>query len=449
MEMMQRMSKRFAWLLGLGILVSIGLLVACGTTYNSSSNGLVIVGSQGSGLLETYAFSLASGTISSISNSPVDTSNDVCVLKGLPSSIILDPAGTYAYTIINGNSTCGNANMNNIAAYKVNSDGTIAQSGNLVSDPSPIALAMDSAGKFLFVAEGLNTVPPLPPGHSTSCPGTSAQYGVCVYAIGSGGTLTPVPGAFTFILQPGFQTPNFAALAVTPTVFPGIGLNGVQNAVCSTPGINPPTTEFLYVADSVNNVVWEFEVNTSTGVLTAPPNQTSPPFFVAGEVPSGVAVDPCDRFVYVSDMQSNQISAYAICNGLATQSSSCPTPPAPIDGRLIQVAGSPYSLTGSANGPGPLIVDPFGKYVYVLDTLSNQISSFTISPVTGSLTAGTIAVTGLQPISIAIRGDDNWLFVTNFSAATLSQFSITPATGSLTPLPAVGTDNLPWGLAVK
>jgi 6-phosphogluconolactonase (cycloisomerase 2 family) len=220
----------------------------------------------------------------------------------------------------------------------------------------------------------------------------------------------------------------------------------VQNA-CSNPANNPPTSEFLYVADSANNVVWEYGVDTSSGALTNPPNQTSVPNFPAGAVPSGVAVDPCDRFVYVSNMQSNQISAYSICNGLPTQSqTACPTAP---DGTLIPITGSPFSLSGSANGPGPLLVDPFGNYLYVLDTLSDQISPFHISPVSGSLGAGTLVSTGSQPKSIAIRADDNWVFVTDFNPPTLSQYSIIPASGALSPLPAVTTDNYPWGVAVK
>ena len=33
-----------------------GLLVACGSNYNPSSDGLVLVGSQGSALIETFSF---------------------------------------------------------------------------------------------------------------------------------------------------------------------------------------------------------------------------------------------------------------------------------------------------------------------------------------------------------------------------------------------------------
>jgi 6-phosphogluconolactonase (cycloisomerase 2 family) len=170
-------------------------------------------------------------------------------------------------------------------------------------------------------------------------------------------------------------------------------------------------------------------------------------------MPAGAAVDPCNRFVYVSDSLTNKVSAYTICNGSVTQSVTCPKPS---DGSLMPVAGSPFSLSGSANGAGPLVVDPYGNNVYVLGILSNTVSPFKISPVSGSLTAlspATLA-TGLQSsvlqqTSIAIRGDDNWLFVPNYNAATVSQYSIIPASGALSALPVISTDNYPVGVAVK
>src|ERR1700752_471945 len=109
MEIKQRMSTRFAWLLGIAGLTVLALLVACGTTYNSSSDGLVIVGSQGSALMETFSFSLANGHISEVSNPPSSTSNSTCVLPGIPSSIMVDPAGTYAYAILTKNTVCSNS----------------------------------------------------------------------------------------------------------------------------------------------------------------------------------------------------------------------------------------------------------------------------------------------------------------------------------------------------
>lgn len=425
------MSKR-SWLLGVGALVLIGLLLACGSSFNSSTDGLLLVGSQGSGLIETFSFTLNNGHISAIANTPVDTSNQTCVLGGLPSSMVIDPAGVYAYSIVSGNgSTCGDASSKGIMAFKISSGGNITQVGNLVSDPNPVSLAMDSAGKFLYVAEG-------------------AKGLVDAYAIGSGGTLSPVAAGYTFVNGAGFQTPDISAVAITPTVLPAIGINGVQNAVCSDPGNNAPTSEYLYATDSVNNVVWEFSVDMSAGTLGNPPGHGAVASFPTDTTPSGVAVDPCNRFAYVSDNLSNKVSGYTICSVISQP--NCPV----ADGSLFQIPGSPFVLSGSANGAGPIVVDPFGNNVYVVGTLSNTVSAFKISPVSGvlnALTPATVA-TGAGPVSIAIRSDDNWMFVANFGStsqggSTVSQYSVTPATGVLTVQPVIQTDNYPFGVAVK
>jgi 6-phosphogluconolactonase (cycloisomerase 2 family) len=258
--------------------------------------------------------------------------------------------------------------------------------------------------------------------------------------------LTPVSGTYTLNLPGGFQPPNIVAVAPTPTLFPPVGINGTVNSVCQVPGNQPPTSQFLYAVDSLNYVVWEFSVNTSTGALGNPPGQTQVPFFPTDQIPMGVAVDPCNRFTYVSDSLTNKISAYQICSNV-----QLPTPCQKADGSLIAIAGSPFALSGSANGPGPIAVDPYGNNVYVVGTLSNTVSSFRISPISGAITALTPpnVATGLEPTSIVIRSDDNWMFVTNFNAATVSQYSITPATGALTVAQPIQTDNYPFGVAVK
>jgi len=423
-ETNQGMSKRF-WLLGVVALVLAGLLMACGSNYNSSTNGLVLVGSQGSSVIQTYSFNLSSGHVSSIANSTNDTGNETCLLNGSPAAMVMQPAGAYAYVIFYASSQCPSATQPGIAVFQIKSDGNVAQAGSLVPDPNPVSLAMDPAGKFLFVAEGTAGL-------------------VNAYAIGSGGTLSAVPGTFNFVNGQGFTKPNIVAVAPSPTVFPGVGINGTQNSVCSV-GTNPPTSQYLYAVDSNNSVVWVYSVDTSSGALGNPLGSTAVLSFTTDAVPAGVAVDPCDRFVYVSGSLHNKINAYTICTmqlqGVCARA----------DGSLVPLSGSPFAVTGSASGLGPLTVDPYGNNVYVVGTLSNTLSGFKISPVSGSLSAlnpATVA-TGLEPKSIAIRGDNNWLFVTNYGAASVSQYSITPASGALSVLPTITTDNYPFGVAVK
>ena len=432
MEMEERMSKKLG-LLGVFLgLVLLGLLLACGSSYNASSDGLVIVGSQGSAVLETFSFTLNSGHVSAIANSPNDTANDVCILSGLPGAIVVDSTGSYAFAIIHSNTTC-QGSKTGIATFQISSGGNITQTAGLTSfkgGVNPQTMSRDSAGKFLFVADRANS--------------TGAGK-VSVFAIGSGGSLTEAPGS-PFSMPAAPMTPDIVDVAASPTTFPSIGVNGTVNSVCSVPGTVAPTSQYLYAVDANNYGVWEFSVDTSSGTLGNPPGAAQAGFFASDQIPMGVAVDPCDRFVYVSDSLANKISGYTMCVTSAP-TGACPR----ADGSLVPISDSPYILTGSANGPGPLAVDPYGNNVYVVGTLSNTLSAFKISPVTGSLTAlspATVA-TGLQPISIAIRGDDNWLFVTNYGAATVSHYSVTPATGALSVLPTIATDNQPWGVAVK
>ncbi len=130
----------------------------------------------------------------------------------------------------------------------------------------PGTMVMDPAGKFLFVADRATT-------DSTGLPVSGA---VSVFAIGSGASVDGSGGLAVLshflrsntLPQLGF---DIISVAPTPTVFPAIGVNGVQNSVCSTPGLAAPTSQYLYAVDKLGNQVFEFAVNTTTGVLTNPP----------------------------------------------------------------------------------------------------------------------------------------------------------------------------------
>ncbi|HUO17596.1 MAG TPA: beta-propeller fold lactonase family protein [Verrucomicrobiae bacterium] len=462
------MSKLWAWLLGLAVLVAIAFLVACGTIYNSSTDGLVLVTSQYSSLVETFSFSLGSGHVQANQNPPYDTAYNTCVLNGIPSSIVTDPAGNYAYMILLGNQPggpCGaTSTPTGILAYKINSNGAVSQVGSLIPlaplslqpcidgsiSPSaesvavvPSILVMDTSGKFLYVADSSTA-----DGSGNGIPGA-----ISVFSIGSGGSLTEVTGSpFTPPNNCSRPPVNIVTLATTPMV-PPPALFGQAQSVCSPP--SPfPTSEYLYAVDSnLIGGVWEFQVNTSTGALGNPPGFSAPVYTTAGSTPMGVTVDPCSRYVYVANNISNNVYGYKICTGTTTNQLGPPC--TTNNGQMFPIlnpAGSTgFTLANGGEGPTQLVVDVYGNYLYVLDSNSNTISPFQISSVTGSLKAlnpATVA-TGVRPTTIVIRRDDNWMFVTDFIAGTVSQFAIAPATGGLSPQLPITTDNYPWGVAVK
>jgi 6-phosphogluconolactonase (cycloisomerase 2 family) len=427
MEIKRRMRTRFTWIAAILALVAIGFLIACSTKYSSSSNGLVVVPSQGSAVMETFTLNLANGATSQINNVNGPPT------PGLPTSVILNPAGTFAYVIMNQNAALV-PSVTGIGVFPIGSDGklgagTTTPFNNTVGGTPvlPVALAIDSGGKFLFVADSSNS----------GAPGT-----VSVFAV-SGGSLTEVSGSpFPLPVEPGGSTASASALAVTPTVYP------VQFSFCS--GHTPPTTENLYVTDSSNYVLLNYSVDQSAGTLTLLPFSPSAPGIPTGAVPSGVAVDPCNRFVYVANAgpgrSQNTVGGYTICSAVNLLSQ----PPCPVaDFSLSEVTGSPFPT--NSNSPGPIAVDAYGKFLYVVNTGSDNVSGFVIAANTGVLTAftGGPVVAGAGANSIAIRSDDSWVFVANTNATSVSQYAITLTTGALNPLTPISTLDFPSGVAVK
>ena len=104
-----------------------------------------------------------------------------------------------------------------------------------------------------------------------------------------------------------------------------------------------------------------------------------------------------------------------------------------------------------AAGTGPIAVDAYGKFLYVVNTGSDNVSGFVIAANTGVLTAftGGPVVAGAGANSIAIRSDDSWVFVANTNATSVSQYAITLTTGALNPLTPISTLDFPSGVAVK
>jgi 6-phosphogluconolactonase (cycloisomerase 2 family) len=101
-----------------------------------------------------------------------------------------------------------------------------------------------------------------------------------------------------------------------------------------------------------------------------------------------------------------------------------------------------YAFTIAKGGVGPIsmAVDPTGKFAYVANAGSNNVSMYSVNAATGALTSiGTIAV-GSFPQSVTIDPSGKFVYVANagdfLDAGSVSMFTINASTGALT---SVGT----------
>jgi 6-phosphogluconolactonase (cycloisomerase 2 family) len=100
-----------------------------------------------------------------------------------------------------------------------------------------------------------------------------------------------------------------------------------------------------------------------------------------------VTVEPTGKFLYVTNTQSADVSAYSI----------------DASGSLASVPGSPFP---AGTSPAAITADPSGRFIYVTDYSQNEIRSFSINS-NGSLSSiqgSPFGPTGVEPSSIIVLG---------------------------------------------
>jgi 6-phosphogluconolactonase (cycloisomerase 2 family) len=387
------MGTRFRFLAGIAVPVLLLSLSACSnstSTSLSSGTGALWVATQGDSSVSAYTIDLTTGILTAVGGE-MPTGK-------VPTAMLVAPSGGVAF-ILNSNSSipansppCTLPSPGSISAYTVNTDGTLtAVTGSSGQTGSiPLAMTMDAGGHFLFVAnQGLQCDP--------------ASGTISVFSV-QNSTLTEVPGSpfpSAAVGAPGGTGPT--GLAVTPDA------------------------KFLYVANQYDGTVTKFSVDGS-GALT------QGPVAAVGTAPSTAGITPDGGFLYVGN--ASTISGFAICNQVVT---SCSDPTSP-DGSLSVIDGSPFP---GGIQPVAIVFAPSGKFVFVVNRQSNQISEYKIATGTGVLTSNTQSTisTGLNPVAGTIRagtttvtvtgGIIDYLYVPNFGASSISVYSFDSTLGLL------------------
>ena len=211
------------------------------------------------------------------------------------------------------------------------------------------------------------------------------------------------------------NTGSLALLPSSPLAIP----EGVGQLVLDRTGLYLyASTKGSFITDSWGNIAG-YRVSND-GSLTPLPGS---PFNLTG---GHLALDPFGRFLYAAaDAQNGTVSVYRIR----------------AHGALQPVPGSPFS---SGSFSISITTDPFGRFVYVANFGSQDISGYRVlengalSPVPGSpfpiLGAG-------EPITVVVERTGRFLYAANFGAANVSSYRIGP-NGALTPLPGSPTKSV-------
>jgi 6-phosphogluconolactonase (cycloisomerase 2 family) len=370
---------------GFGVLAFVLLLAACsgggGTGAPPATtprfSGFVYVANFGGSPGTVSAF-----TINAATGALTAVAGSPFAAGSSPFSVTVDPSGKFAYV--------ANYWSNDVSAFTINAAtgaltpvaGSPFAAGSPVAAgiPRPASVTVDPSGKFAFVA------------NFNDRPSSVSAF-----------TIDAATGALTQVLNSPFPAGN-GPIFVTVH----------------------PSGQFAYVANANSNDISTYTVATGNGALVA--CMCSSP--AVGTNPVSVTVDPSGKFLYVVNRGSNDVSAFEI-DAL---------------GNLYVVPGSPFAVGAvttvdpSGSGPNSVTVGPSGKFAYVANHNSNNVSVFTINAATGGLTevAGSPFAAGSAPLSVTVDPTGKFAYVTSQNsgvpANNVFAYTINAATGALTPV---------------
>jgi 6-phosphogluconolactonase (cycloisomerase 2 family) len=347
-----------------------------------------------------------------------------------PQALALDATGTVVYV--------ANKGSDSISAFLVNqTTGALSPIANqpFLTGPgtAPSSVAVGPGGRFLYVANpGTGTI-----GLFTVDQVTGVLSAVGTIATGANPQFIRIdPGGRTL-----YATDSTLNLVSFFSIDPVTGLLTVAGtramrdgpaalAFVSGTDAVAPTPTFAYVANAGDNTVSAFAITPATGLLTELVSVGSPFPVAPGTGPVALSADPLGKVLCVANGATNNVSGFSV-----NQTS----------GALVEHAGSPFSPLAPGANPQSVAADPLGRYVYVVNQGSNNVSAFSIASGTGILTAvGSPVSTGVGtgPRAVTVEASGRFAYVVNATSNQVSRFTITQTTGALgsgVALPLVST----------
>jgi 6-phosphogluconolactonase (cycloisomerase 2 family) len=469
-------SGRFAYVVNKGDSVAAGTIsqyaVGAGGTLSPLSPPTVTAGVSPRGLAVdpsgrfAYAVNAGSGSVSQFRVGPDGaltplTPAAVTTLIS-PRAISVDASGRHAWV------TCAGSDA--VAQFTIGADGALVP-----NSPSKVSAGPGPAG--LTVVTGTRLVTPSPTASSTFVAnngpglvgGQHSNTTVMGYASSAGGALTLADTVAPYNGNSPLSMYGAQGLAAHPSGRFLYALTGgfvSQYAIDQGPVLTPLTTPDLPSGSACTAIAIHPSGATAyvldhtwvdpTGVIGPSPANTLHPFLIAPDgslvpfrspmdafdidfgVPNGLAVAPSGEYIYVvfsRGLPTGVIRRYAV--GLYGLPSDVP-------------AGGAF-WAGTA--PVAVAIDPSGRFAYVANQLSGDVSAYAVDAASGELsaldcgsgpschpnTSSGVAdfAAGVAPRGLAIDPGGAHLYVADLGDGTgpgaVSQFAIGP-NGALTPL---------------
>lgn len=280
-----------------------------------------------------------------------------------------------------------NQGNNSVVHFSIADNGVLTQKDSITLTTTPVSLAVNSAGTYLYVVSGTSSA-------------TLTEYALSAGAIGSAtATLSlVVPGYTSDTILP----TGVVVLADSDAVYVTAYDKSAYNPGGSTSSNANPGWLFGYAVGS-------------GGALTAVAN--SP--YEAGVKPSALATDPTDRFVFVTDFASNELIGYTVQSGDA----------------LDFMINGPFK---TGNEPSAITIDPRGIYIYLSNSLDSTVSAYSIALPTGTpsgvvgSTSSPSNATDTEPVAIIVDPSlGRFVYTANYLGNDVSGFLLNPNDGTL------------------
>jgi 6-phosphogluconolactonase (cycloisomerase 2 family) len=359
------------------------------------SGNFVYMANQGGTTIDIYSIDRTSGKLAVIGSTPT------CVN---PTTVRFSPDGKFAFTACSMDIAHHPAS-GSVESFAVAANGALTHLGSSASADSPFDLNADPSGQFLYLSANTPYIYEFGIGADGVARlgrkfGVQPNQGFSMVAAGGGAAVTYTP-KFAYITSTGDN--KLSAYAIQSDGTLGTPISVATQLEPFSPSLSPFGGDLLVASTSSIPNLTGFPVSASTGAPGFGVN------FGAAATSGGVATDFSGPWAFETDSTNGTVTTY----GKFFSTWSLLT---------YLTSGGPVSSFAAGAGAGPVVTDPYGRFVFVANQGSNSISVyqyFGTSPelfeATGNFvlpfTNGSPFPLTAKPLALAVDPNEGFLYV--------------------------------------